>query len=82
MRLPTKHERKVAERAAAVEAGDIARIARIDVRENERCKWKAYHRSICKARANPLKQTILLRIATPVAVLLSFLAKSHSSVTF
>ena len=44
-----KHELKVSERAAAVQAGDIARLVRIDAREEERRKWKAYHRSIRKA---------------------------------
>ena len=55
VRLPTKHERNVAERVAAVEAGDVEKVARIDARENERCKWKAYHRSVRKARANASK---------------------------
>ena len=54
-RVPTKHERKVAERAYAVEACDITKVVRIDALENERRKWKAYHRSAPNARANGSK---------------------------
>ena len=43
----------MAERVAAVEAGDVEKVARIDARKNEHRKWKAYHRSVRKARANP-----------------------------
>ena len=50
--MPTRHEREVPERAAAVEAGDVGKIARTDAREKEHRKWKAYNRSVCKARAN------------------------------
>ena len=46
-----KHELKVAGRAAAIQASDVAKIARIDVREENRRKWKDYHRSIRQARA-------------------------------
>ena len=34
----TKHEVKVAERAAAVQAGDVAKISRIDACEEDRRK--------------------------------------------
>ena len=53
--MPTKHERKVAERVAAAEAGDLEKITRIDARENERRKWKAYHPCVRKSRTNPFK---------------------------
>ena len=54
-RMPTKHERKVAERVTAVKVGDIGKVARIDALENKRRKWKAYHLSVRKARAKAYK---------------------------
>ena len=51
----TKHELKIAERAAAVQAGDVAKVAHIDACEEDRRKWKAYHRNIRKARAKASK---------------------------
>ena len=41
----TKHELKITERASAEQAGDVAKVARIDVHEEESRKWKAYHRA-------------------------------------
>ena len=52
MHMPTKHERKMANRVAAIEAEDVEKVARIDAREYERRTWKAYNRSIRKAPAN------------------------------
>ena len=46
----TKHDLKTAERAAAVQAGDVAKATRSDVREEERREWKACHSGICKTR--------------------------------
>ena len=34
------------------ENSDISKVARIDERENERRKWKAYHRSVLNAHVN------------------------------
>ena len=36
MRMSTKHERKAVEHVAAVEAGDIAKLVRMDARKDER----------------------------------------------
>ena len=55
IRMSTKHERKVAERVAVVEAGDVEKAARIDSRESEHRKWKANHQSIRKPCANASK---------------------------
>ena len=47
----TRCELKLAERVAAIRTGDFVRVAPIDAHEDERRKWKAYHRSILKVRA-------------------------------
>ena len=51
MRAPNQQELKIAERVSSYNAGDMVTVTRIDEREEERRKWKAYHRSICKYRA-------------------------------
>ena len=48
----TKHELKVAERAAAVQAVDVTKVSHIDACEEERRKRKVYHNSIRKTRVN------------------------------
>ena len=50
-----RHVSEIAVRAAVVQSGDVAKVARIDVREVERRKWKAYHCKICKACSKPSK---------------------------
>ena len=61
VRILTKHERKVTERVAAVEVGDVKKLARIDDRENVPRKWKLYHRIVCKARAKASKANKLAK---------------------
>ena len=51
----TKHELKDAQWAAAEQADNVANVARVDAREEERRKWKAYHRSAGKARSDVSK---------------------------
>ena len=46
-----EHELKVSERASAEQAGNVAKVGRIDAREEGRRKWKFYHRGIRNARA-------------------------------
>ena len=41
--VPTQQELRVGERIAAYNADDMDKVARIDEREGERQKWKAYH---------------------------------------
>ena len=48
---PTQQELKIAERVAAYNAGDMDKVARIDEREEHRCKWKCYRRSVRKYHA-------------------------------
>ena len=50
-----KHDLEVAERAAVVQTGDVAKAALIDAREKDHRKWKAYHCRIRKARAKAFK---------------------------
>ena len=51
VRSPTQQELKIAERVAAYNASDLDKVARIDEREKQRGKWKAYHRSVRKYSA-------------------------------
>ena len=46
-RAPTQQELKIVERVSAYNTGDVDKVALIDKREEECCKWKAYHRSVC-----------------------------------
>ena len=60
----TKNRLEAAERAAAVQAGDASKVARIDAREQIRRKWKAYHRSTRKECARLLKPTEVVKVVT------------------
>ena len=48
---PTKQELKIAERFAAYNSADMDKVTWIDEREEQRRKWKSYHRSIRKYHA-------------------------------
>ena len=48
---PMQQELKIAERVDAYNAGEMDKVARIDEREEQRRKWKAYHRSVHKYHA-------------------------------
>ena len=48
MIMPAKHELSVVECIAVFKAGDVSRAVRVNVREDERRKWKAYYLSIRK----------------------------------
>ena len=48
---PTPQELKIGELFAAYSSGNIDKVARIDEREEQRRKWKAYHRSVRKYHA-------------------------------
>ena len=51
----TKHEQKTDEQADATDAGDIPEAARMDAREEDCRKWKAYHRNIRRDHAKAFK---------------------------
>ena len=51
VRAPTQQELKIAERVAAYSSGDMDKVARIDEREEQRRKWKSYHRSVRRYHA-------------------------------
>ena len=55
VRAPTQQELNIAERFAAYNSAGMDKVARIDKREEDRRKWKAYHRSIRKYRAGVSK---------------------------
>ena len=46
----------MADAVAAEQAGDKAKVARIDTHEDECCKWKTYHRSVGETRARAPKE--------------------------
>ena len=52
---PTQQQSKIAERAAAYNAGDTDKVVRIDELEQERCKCKVYHRNVRKYRVGVSK---------------------------
>ena len=60
----TKHELKAAERAAAVQAGDVAKAARIDAREEKRRRLKAYHSVSARIVPGLLKTTKVVKVVT------------------
>ena len=55
VRAPTRQELMVAKRVAAYEAGDMGKVARIDGRVEERCKWRKYHCCVRKYRSGVSK---------------------------
>ena len=48
IREPAQQELKIVERVATYNSGDINRIARIDGREGQSRRWKAYNHSVRK----------------------------------
>ena len=44
----TQRESKIAERDTAYNAAEMSKVARIDERDEEHRKWKAYHRNVRK----------------------------------
>ena len=52
VRALTQQEFKIAEHVVAYNADDTDKLARIDKCEEERRKWKTYHRSVRKYRAS------------------------------
>ena len=50
-----KHELRAAERDASVQAGDVAKVAHMDARDEDHRWWKAYHHSVRKVRAKDSK---------------------------
>ena len=66
VRGSTQQELKIAEPVSAYNSDEMDKVARIDEREEQRHKWKAYHRSVPKYRAgiskaSSLKVTALLK---------------------
>ena len=59
IRAPTQQELKIAGRVVAYNTGDMDKVARIDEREEQRRKWKSYHRSVCKYHAGISKASSL-----------------------
>ena len=55
VRAPIQQELKIAERVAEYNACNMDEVARIDEREEERRKEKAYHRCICEHCADVSK---------------------------
>ena len=51
IRALAQQELNIAERIAAYNSCDLDKVARIDEREEQRRKWKAYHRSVRKYHA-------------------------------
>ena len=52
---PNRQELKITERVAAYNAGDMDKVSGIDEREEERRKWKRYHRNVRKCVASVSK---------------------------
>ena len=48
VRVSTRQEFKIALRVANCNAGDMQKVSHIDEREDERRKWKVYHRNVRK----------------------------------
>ena len=57
VRAPAQKKLKITERVSTYSSRDMEKVARIDEREEERRKWKAYHRNIRKYRANVSKRS-------------------------
>ena len=51
IRAPTKQGLKIAERVATYNSCDMDKVGRIDEHEEQRRKWKSYHRSFRKYHA-------------------------------
>ena len=51
----TQQELKIAERVTAYNSGEMDKFSRLDEREEERRKWKSYHRDARKYRAGVSK---------------------------
>ena len=52
---PLQQELNIAERVVVYNYSDMSKIARIDERDEERRKWKAYHRTVRKYSASVSK---------------------------
>ena len=57
VRAPAHQEFKIAERVSAYDACNVDKVARIDEREEERRKWKAYDRNVSKFPAEVSKES-------------------------